>query len=340
MPKKSGNKDTPVSRPALNKIKPKGPSSIFHQERHSVGSPALTRTPTRPLIRGSDVSVRVSTPEIYTAVRFEQQQRKQLYSELGAGIEKANLIVAVRVRPQTFKEERDKEMKQCVNVRNNEVSVETEYGQTHNFTYDHCFSCCDAENEQFGGQETVYSKLAKPLLAKAFEGFNTCLFAYGQTGSGKSYSIMGNIGSNESLDEKAGVVPRFCFDLFRNIESASLRCKSDNIEVQISYFEIYKEKIQDLLSPAKTSLRVREHPQTVSVVSSFSCLILTCLVFLVRDHTWLICLITLLIPSKTFGAGYWWVIVKEQRLPRPLTNEARAHMPYLPLPYRNVSLSI
>ncbi len=37
------------------------------------------------------------------------------------------------------------------------------------------------------GQEYVYESLAQPMLGKAFEGYNVCLFAYGQTGSGKSY---------------------------------------------------------------------------------------------------------------------------------------------------------
>ena len=33
----------------------------------------------------------------------------------------------------------------------------------------------------------MYNSLAQPMLGKAFEGYNVCLFAYGQTGSGKSY---------------------------------------------------------------------------------------------------------------------------------------------------------
>ena len=38
-------------------------------------------------------------------------------------------------------------------------------------------------------QEYVYNTLAQPMLGKAFEGYNVCLFAYGQTGSGKSYRL-------------------------------------------------------------------------------------------------------------------------------------------------------
>ena len=237
----------------------KGPGALFH-ERHSVGSP-LRSTPTRNTLRSSEVLVKVSTPEVYTAVRFETP-RKNTVEHLGPGVEKSNLMVAVRVRPHSLKEEMTKGVKETIEVKNKEVNVFTDYGQTHAFTYDHCFSSSQPTHTQFADQTKVYDSLAKPLLAKAFEGFNTCLFAYGQTGSGKSFSIMGNIVEEKELHETAGIVPRFCFDLFRRIESVKKK-NAEAIQVQISYFEIYKEKIQDLLSPAKASLRIREHPQHV-----------------------------------------------------------------------------
>ena len=49
----------------------------------------------------------------------------------------------------------------------------------------------------FSGQEHVYNMLGQPMLSKAFEGYNTCLFAYGQTGSGKSYRF------NKKIRKKA-----------------------------------------------------------------------------------------------------------------------------------------
>lgn len=60
--------------------------------------------------------------------------------------------------------------------------------QSYSFTYDFSFCSVDASDSNFACQQTVYETLAKPLLLRAFEGFNTCLFAYGQTGSGKSYT--------------------------------------------------------------------------------------------------------------------------------------------------------
>ena len=50
----------------------------------------------------------------------------------------------------------------------------------HRFCYDHCFWSFDDVTAPFADQKTVYTNLAQPLLDKAFQGYNTCLFAYGQ----------------------------------------------------------------------------------------------------------------------------------------------------------------
>lgn len=60
--------------------------------------------------------------------------------------------------------------------------------QVYGFTYDVSFWSFDERHPHYAGQTTVYETLAAPLLERAFEGYNTCLFAYGQTGSGKSYT--------------------------------------------------------------------------------------------------------------------------------------------------------
>lgn len=242
----------------------KVPSNLH--ERHSAGSPAVVGTPTRlSALRGSDVALKVHTPEIFTTVRFETPKRN--VSHQPGGVETSNLVVAVRVRPQTTKEENNKDMKPIIQVKGSELNVLTDYGQTHSFNYDHCFFSSSPTLNKQNDQAKVYESLAKPLLCQAFKGFNTCLFAYGQTGSGKSYSVMGHVGCERELVEASGIVPRFCHDLFRKIGSLTKNSAENlSIEIQISYFEIYKEKIQDLLSSESKlggSLRVREHPQNV-----------------------------------------------------------------------------
>ena len=84
-----------------------------------------------------------------------------------------------------------------------------------------------------------------------------CIFAYGQTGAGKSYTMMGK----PSDSEQAGIIPRLCNDMFRRVAAAGTDDPAIQYSVEVSYMEIYCERVRDLLNPANTdNLRVREHP--------------------------------------------------------------------------------
>ncbi|PBC26092.1 Kinesin protein KIF13A [Apis cerana cerana] len=120
------------------------------------------------------------------------------------------------------------------------------------FAFDHCFYSLDPAAENFANQDVVFDALGRDILDNAFQGYNACIFAYGQTGSGKSYTMMG------SGDSK-GIIPRLCdnlFDMIAKQQSSELTYK-----VEVSYMEIYNEKVHDLLDPKpnKQSLKVREH---------------------------------------------------------------------------------
>lgn len=109
----------------------------------------------------------------------------------------SNLTVAVRVRPMNTKECTITSVTNVVSVDDNEVTVlaginaDCSAGVSHSFHYDHAFWSCNPNHENYADQETVFRGTTIPLVDKAFEGYNACLFAYGQTGSGKSYSMMG-----------------------------------------------------------------------------------------------------------------------------------------------------
>ena len=123
------------------------------------------------------------------------------------------------------------------------------------FKFDKSYWSFNKEDSHFAGQQHVHDDLGIPLLDNAFKGYNNCIFAYGQTGSGKSYSMMG-------YGEEAGVIPRICRDMFDKIEEIqsdpNLKCT-----VEVSYLEIYNERVRDLLNPTtKGNLKVREHPAT------------------------------------------------------------------------------
>ncbi|KAF8381852.1 klp-4 [Pristionchus pacificus] len=100
-------------------------------------------------------------------------------------------------------------------------------------------------------QDEVFLQVGSGVLENAFSGYNACIFAYGQTGSGKSYSMMGS-------SDNPGVIPRLCNSIFQRIDSTA----SDSLQykVEVSYMEIYNERVRDLLDPKnKRNLKVREH---------------------------------------------------------------------------------
>jgi Kinesin motor domain len=96
------------------------------------------------------------------------------------------------------------------------------------------------------------------------------------------FSMMGaEVADGCKMGRETGIIPRFGFSLFERIVRGKL-----NASIEVSYFEIYNEKIHDLLSDEpgprqpKPNLRVREHPQfgpyvenlTVQSISSFDSL--------------------------------------------------------------------
>lgn len=105
--------------------------------------------------------------------------------------EVSNLTVAVRVRPINARECTTPLVRRVISVQKNEVLVKSGIN-VDTYTYDNVFCSYDSDDtENYANQETVFDGTALPLIDKAFEGYNACLFAYGQTGSGKSYSMMG-----------------------------------------------------------------------------------------------------------------------------------------------------
>uniref|UniRef100_A0AAQ5Y813 Kinesin family member 13Bb n=1 Tax=Amphiprion ocellaris TaxID=80972 RepID=A0AAQ5Y813_AMPOC len=121
------------------------------------------------------------------------------------------------------------------------------------FAYDYCFwSMDESQKDKFAGQDVVFQCLGENLLDNAFMGYNACIFAYGQTGSGKSYTMMGSA-------EQPGLIPRLSSSLFsRTVQEAR---EGESFTVEVSYMEIYNEKVRDLLDPkgSRQALRVREH---------------------------------------------------------------------------------
>ncbi|GAV04235.1 hypothetical protein RvY_14545-2 [Ramazzottius varieornatus] len=191
--------------------------------------------------------------------------------------------VAVRVRPLNARElhlsakcvvemKRDQTILYDPRYANNSPNDGHSLDKKHqkNFAFDHCFWSCRKDDPHFADQDDVFEAVGRGVLENAFQGYNACIFAYGQTGSGKSYTMMGT-------NDQPGVIPRLCRSLFHQIETDP--SSTTSYKVEVSYMEIYNEKVYDLLNPrgTKQSLRVREHSilgpyvdgLTVEAVESF-----------------------------------------------------------------------
>ncbi|GAA5877032.1 hypothetical protein JCM3774_006880 [Rhodotorula dairenensis] len=194
----------------------------------------------------------------------------------GGGGSGGNIKVVVRCRPLNQREiargakclvrmEGDQTFLDPPDVANVTSGRATEK-ETKSFAFDKSYwSACPKDDPSYASQQTLFDDLGRDLLEHAFEGYNTTVFAYGQTGSGKSYSMMG-YGSDR------GIIPLICEALFERIENRTAASGGDvSFTVEVSYTEIYQEKVRDLLNPSnKGSLKVREHPTLGPYVENLS----------------------------------------------------------------------
>ncbi|XP_075252717.1 kinesin-like protein KIF27 [Convolutriloba macropyga] len=154
------------------------------------------------------------------------------------------LKVAVRLRPLVGRENPDQ---LCIRVQPDKKQIIL--GKDRAFTFDYIFA---PDSEQI----EVFETLCVPLIKQCFQGYNGTIFAYGQTGSGKTHTIEGE--SDEV--SQMGIIPRSIDFIFKEIDSLQVE-HLHNYSVKVSFIEIYKEELHDLLDsesyPFK-NLHIRE----------------------------------------------------------------------------------
>lgn len=112
-------------------------------------------------------------------------------------------------------------------------------------------------------QAHVYEEAAKPIVKDVLSGYNGTIFAYGQTSSGKTHTMEGAIG--DEMNE--GIIPRIVNDIFQYIFTMEEKVE---FHIKVSYFEIYMDKIKDLLDISKDNLTVHEDKNRVPFVKGAS----------------------------------------------------------------------
>ncbi|EGD74443.1 hypothetical protein PTSG_12363 [Salpingoeca rosetta] len=156
-----------------------------------------------------------------------------------------NVRVVCRFRPQLSNEtSRGGVNISTVDPSGSTVSID---GQRQaQFTFDRVF---DGDSSQ----DDVYEYAARPIVEDVLKGYNGTIFAYGQTSSGKTHTMEG-----PSIDDPAsrGIIPRIVENIFQYIDMAP---ETLEFTVRVSYFEIYMERISDLLCDGNDNLQIHEN---------------------------------------------------------------------------------
>nr|XP_022900309.1 kinesin-like protein unc-104 isoform X2 [Onthophagus taurus] len=185
----------------------------------------------------------------------------------------SSVKVAVRVRPFNNREI-SRECQCIIQMGGNTTTIANPKAPPgtkdaiKSFNFDYSYWSHNESDSTFSSQQVVYEDIGEEMLQHSFNGYNVCIFAYGQTGAGKSYTMMG-----KQEEGQEGIIPQICKDLFKRIKENDTDVK---YSVEVSYMEIYCERVRDLLNPKnKGNLRVREHPLLGPYVEDLSKLAVT-----------------------------------------------------------------
>lgn len=116
----------------------------------------------------------------------------------------------------------------------------------------------------------VLTCLVAPHVKALFQGYDVTIFAYGVTGTGKTHTMRGGL----KLADR-GVIPRLLSNVFRRGKKiVKDTAGATDVQVALSYYEIYNDKVFDLLEPPEkrtaTGLPLRAEANGKTVVAGLS----------------------------------------------------------------------
>ncbi|ESL06294.1 kinesin [Trypanosoma rangeli SC58] len=132
----------------------------------------------------------------------------------------------------------------------------------------------DTKRSTYATQKDVYELIGRDLVPHVFDGFNSCILTYGQTGSGKTYTMMGIYDPNASCggNGEEGIIPRVSNDLFlilagKQAEETKKAEANERVRfrIEVSFVEIYMERVRDLLDPALKNSKGNEKLQDARI---------------------------------------------------------------------------
>eukprot|EP00483_Globobulimina_turgida_P005707 UN05717 len=149
---------------------------------------------------------------------------------------RGNIRVFCRFRP-LLPFELKKGFTECVKFpHEGALKILDDKGKTIKFEFDQVYTPKTTQ-VQVSEDSTEY-------IQSVMDGYNVSIFAYGQTGSGKTYTM-------EGPSSNPGVNLRALKHLFKIMEE---RTPQFQYKIKLSIFEIYNEKINDLITGAEEVL--------------------------------------------------------------------------------------
>ena len=167
----------------------------------------------------------------------------------------SKIRVIVRKRPANHREFAQNDIDIITTEKKNTIIVKelknkvdlTKYIEEHKFTFDRTF-------DENSSNQLIYNEMLKPMIEAAFNKTKITCFAYGQTGSGKTYTMLGNNHiKNDNGPQVPGLYLLSCIDVFNFLQKK----ENSNLELWVSFYEIYCNKLFDLLNN-KNILQARE----------------------------------------------------------------------------------
>ena len=167
----------------------------------------------------------------------------------------SKIRVIVRKRPANHREFAQNDIDIITTEKTNTIIVKelknkvdlTKYIEEHKFTFDRTY-------DENSSNQLIYNEMLKPMIEAAFNKTKITCFAYGQTGSGKTYTMLGNNHiKNDNGPQVPGLYLLSCIDMFDFLQ----KYEYSNLELWVSFYEIYCNKLFDLLNN-KNILQARE----------------------------------------------------------------------------------
>ena len=167
----------------------------------------------------------------------------------------SKIRVVVRKRPANHREFAQNDIDIITTEGKNTIIVKelknkvdlTKYIEEHKFTFDRAYG-------DISSNQIIYNEMLKPMIEAAFNKTKITCFAFGQTGSGKTYTMLGNNHiKNDNGPQVPGLYLLSCIDMFNLLKKKEY----SNLELWVSFYEIYCNKLFDLLNN-KNILQARE----------------------------------------------------------------------------------